>query len=159
MCRPTSSDGGPVVSHTQHPVGNRVSVALRCATARPSLRKITTAVATAPQTRPLPAVSRAHPPRDVDRLSSGVRREGRGGGDSPARRPRADGRCTSPVALPPYPPPWRFWARNCRLCWSSADGMGSCHRPGTTAPGPAGNRPSSPPPFAPPPAIQLRSPR
>ena len=38
-------------------------------------------------------------PRDVDRLSSGVQREG-GGGDSPARRPRADGRCTSPVALP-----------------------------------------------------------
>jgi len=34
----------------------------RCATARPSLRKITTAVATAPETRPLPAVSRAHPP-------------------------------------------------------------------------------------------------
>ena len=32
--------------------------------------------ATAPETRPLPAVSRAHPSRDVDRLSSGVRREG-----------------------------------------------------------------------------------
>ena len=26
------------------------------------------------------------------------------GGDSPARRPWADGLCTSPVALPPYPP-------------------------------------------------------
>jgi len=66
---PAASDGGPVVSHTQHPVGNRVPrVALhvcffdRCATA--------------PETRPLPAVSRAHPPRDVDRLYSGVRREG-----------------------------------------------------------------------------------
>ena len=35
----------------------------RCATARPSLRKITTAVATAPETRPLPAISRAHTPR------------------------------------------------------------------------------------------------
>jgi len=59
--------------------------------------------ATAPETLPLLAVSRAHPPRDVDRLSSGVRRGG--GSDSPARRPWADGRCSSSVALPQYPPP------------------------------------------------------
>jgi len=35
--------------------------------------------------------------------SSGVRRGG-GGGDSPARRPGADGRCASPVTLPRTPP-------------------------------------------------------
>jgi len=67
--------------------------------------------ATAPETRPLPAVSRTYPARDVDRLSSGVRRGG--GGHSPARRPGADGRCTSPVALPrTLPRP--FWAHHCR---------------------------------------------
>jgi len=62
--------------------------------------------ATAPETRPLLAVSRAHPPAtltDCPAVSAGG-----GGGDSPARRPRADGRCTSPVALPPYPPPRPF---------------------------------------------------
>ena len=72
----------------------RLAIASLCHAARLRFDRCTTA----PETRPLPAVSRAHP-RDVDRLSSGVRREG-GGGDSPARRPRADGRCTSPVALP-----------------------------------------------------------
>ena len=46
-----------------------------------------------------------------------------GGGDSPARRPGADGRCASPVTLPrtPLRP---FWARHCRLCKSSAGGDG-----------------------------------
>ena len=53
--------------------------------------------------------------------SSGVRR-GEGGGDSPARRPGADGRCASPVMLPRTPRP--FWACHCRLCWSSAAGVG-----------------------------------
>ena len=50
--------------------------------------------ATAPETRPLLAVSRARP-SSVQRCARGG-----GGGDSPARRPEADGRCTSPVALP-----------------------------------------------------------
>jgi len=48
------------------------------------------------------------PPHDVDRLSSGVRRAGESltpGGDSPTRRPGADGRCTSLVALPRTLPP------------------------------------------------------
>jgi len=60
--------------------------------------------ATAPETWPLPAVSRAHPPAtstDCPEVSDGRG----GGGDSPARRPRADSRCTSPVALPAYHPP------------------------------------------------------
>jgi len=39
----------------------------------------------------------------VPPASSGVRRGG-GGGDSPARRPGADGRCASPVTLPRTPP-------------------------------------------------------
>jgi len=95
MCRPpavsayhpAASDGGPVVSHTRHPVGN-------CAPPRrvPSMCFDTCATA------PLLAVSRTHPARDVDRLFSGVRRGA--GGDSPARRPGADGRCASPVTLP-----------------------------------------------------------
>ena len=29
-----------------------------------------------------------------------------------------------PGRAPPVPSPWRFWARNCRLCWSSAGGDG-----------------------------------
>jgi len=91
--RPAASDGGPVISHTRHPVGDR-RVPSRC---------FDTCV-TAPETRPLPAVSRAQSACDVDRLSSGIRR-GKGDGDSPARRPRADGHYGSLIALPPYPPP------------------------------------------------------
>jgi len=48
--------------------------------------------------------------------------DGGGGGDSPARRPGADGRCVSPVTLPRTPRP--FWECHCRLCWSSAGGVG-----------------------------------
>ena len=96
MCRAPSSNGGPVVSYTQHPVGNRVSPS-RCTSAFLQVRHGARDAAAARRfTRP--------PLRHINRLSSGVRREG-GGDDSPARRPRADGRCTSPVALPPYPPP------------------------------------------------------
>ena len=54
--------------------------------------------------------------------SSGVRRVV--GGDSPARRPGADGRCVSPVTLLCTPSPRPFWACHCRLCWSSAGGVG-----------------------------------
>ena len=53
--------------------------------------------ATAPETRPLLAVSRAHP-------SYVQWRPTEGGGDSPARHPGADGRCASPVTLPHFPP-------------------------------------------------------
>ena len=93
--------------------------------------------------------SRAHlPPCDVDRLSSPAVSDEGGGGDSPARRPGADGRCTSPVALPrTLPRP--FWAH--RYVDRPQVPMEFRHRPGT-APGPAGDTP-----FAPPPAIQLRS--
>jgi len=64
---------------------------------------------TAPETRPLLAVSRTHPSRIQRRLT------GDGGGDdSPARRPGADGRCASAVTLPRTP--WPFWACHCRLC-------------------------------------------
>ena len=66
----------------------------RCATARPSLRKITTAVATAPETRPLPAVSRAHTPRR--RLI--VQRCPTGGGEAVIPRPVVRGPIA--VALP-----------------------------------------------------------
>ena len=70
MCRPpamsadcpaASDADGFVVSRTQHPVGDRVPpVASR-------FNRCTT------ETRPLAAVSRAHPACDVDRLSRGVR--------------------------------------------------------------------------------------
>jgi len=59
--------------------------------------------ATAPETRPLPAVSRAHlPPHDVDRLSSGVRRGE--GGDSPASHPGGRWPLHFPGRTPTYPP-------------------------------------------------------
>jgi len=104
MCRqpamPTASDGGPVVSRTRHPVGDRVS---------PSRFDGCT---TAPETRLLPAVSRAHPTRDIDRLSSDVRR-----GEAVIPRPVVLGPMA--VALP-----WSFWVRHCLLCWSFAGGDG-----------------------------------
>jgi len=64
--RPAASNGGPVVSHTRHPVGDRVPVS-RCTSGFDRC-------AMAPETRPLPAVLHAHPARNVDRLSCGVRR-------------------------------------------------------------------------------------
>ena len=91
-------------------------------------------------------------PCDVDRLSSGVRREG-GGGDSPARRPRA-------VALPRSRSPRTLLPD--RFERTTA---GYVDRP-QTGWGPVISRERrrvrpmiAPPPFAPPPAIQLRSPR
>ena len=80
---------------------------------------------------------------------------GGGGGDSPARRPGADGRCTSPVALPRTLPPDGFQRAT----------AGYVDRP-QTGWGPVIGRERrrvrpmiAPPPFAPPPAIQLRPPR
>ena len=69
---------------------------LAIASLRRAARLLFDRCATAPETRPL-AVSRAHPSR-VQRRPTG------GGGDSPARRPGADGRCASPVTLPRTPP-------------------------------------------------------
>ena len=95
----------------------------------------------APETRPLPAVSRqsrAHPACDVDRLSSGVRRA-----EAVIPRPvvrGADGRCASPVAIPPYPPLCRFGRNTAGYVDRPQAAMGSRHRPGT-APGPAGDPP------------------
>ena len=146
MCRPPSSDGGPVVSYTQHPVGNRVSPS-RCTSAFWQVRHGAGDPATARRFK------RASP-RDIDWLSSDVRREG-GGGDSPARHPRADSRCTSPVALPRTLHPDRFEHATAGYVDRPQAGWGSRHRPGTAAV-PAVDRPF---PFAPPPAIQLRSPR
>jgi len=73
--------------------------------------------ATAPETRPLLAVSRAHPSR-VQRRPTGGRRWFPG--------PSSGGRM--PLRFPghahPYPPPRPFWECHCRLCWSSAGGVG-----------------------------------
>ena len=103
--------------------------------------------------RPLPAVSRTHPPRDVDWLSSGVRREG-------GRRwfpgPSSAGRWPLhfPGRAPPVPPPDGFERAT----------AGYVDRP-QTGWGPVIGRERrrvrpmiAPPPFAPSPAIQLRSP-
>jgi len=95
---------------TQRTMGgpNRYSTA--CGLPHPASGRRTSAYLT----QPLPAVSRAHPARDVDRLSSDVRRgEGRGG-DSPAfvRGPMAG---VLPGCTPPNPPR-PFWARHCPLC-------------------------------------------
>ena len=137
MCRPpamsadcpAASDGGPVVSYTRHPVGDRVP---------PS--SCTSAFLTG-----VPAVSRAHPARDVDRLSSGVRR-----GEAVIPRPVVRG--PTATVLPRSRSPGRFGCATTRYVDHPQAAMGSRHRPGT-APGPVGDRP----PFAPPPAIQLRS--
>jgi len=86
-----------------------------------------------PETRPLLAVSRAHP-------SCVQRRPMEGGGDSPARRPGADGRCASPVTLPRIPS-GRFGRATADYVDRPQAVLGSHHRPGT-APGPAGDRPS-----------------
>jgi len=121
------------------------------ATLRRAARLLFDRCATAPETRLLPAVSRAHPARDVDRLSSSVRREGEAVISRPViRGPMAGAlhRSRSPVPSPP-----RFGRATAGYVNRPQAAMGSRHRP-TTAPGPAGDRPS---PFAPPPAIQLRS--
>jgi len=69
------------------------------------------------------------------------RRPMRGGGDSPACHPGADGCCASPVPLPRTLPP----AATARYVDLPQAAMGSRHQPGTV-PGPAGDRH---PPFAP----------
>ena len=65
--------------------------------------------ATAPETRPLPAVSRTYPARDVDRLSSGVRRGGGGISRPVVRGPMAvvlpGSRCPVPPAILGVPLP------------------------------------------------------
>jgi len=63
-----------------------------------------------------------------------------GGSDSPARRPGADGRCSSPVALPCTLTPGRFGRATAGYVDCPQAAMVSRHRPGTT-PGPAGDRP------------------
>jgi len=92
-------------------------------------------------------------PHDVDRLSSGIRREG-GGGDSPARRARADGRCTSLVALPSYAHPDRFERATAGYVDRPQTGWGPVIGQERRRVRPM----IAPPTFAPPPAIQLRSP-
>jgi len=97
--RPAAYNGGPLVSRTRHPVNARDFPLRRV----PSSRFDT--CATALETRPLPAVKRAHPPgaRNDDQLSSGVQR--RGGG----RFPGLSSRSRSCIALPrsrsPVPSP------------------------------------------------------
>ena len=67
---PAASDGGPVVSHTQHPVGDRVPTSRCCCAARLLFDRCTTAH----ETQPLLAVSRAHPSRVQRRPTGGGRR-------------------------------------------------------------------------------------
>ena len=63
-----------------------------------------------------------------------------GGGDSPARRPGADGRCASLVVLPHTLPLAVLGAPPPAMLIVPQAAMKSCHWPGT-APGPAGDRP------------------
>ena len=129
MCQPPSSDGGPVVSYTRHPVGNCVSVAPHVCflTGAPRRRRPDRCepfhVCIPPRRRPI------------------VQRCPTGGGEAviprPARRPRADGRCTSPVALPPTGLSAQLPAMLIVRRW---DGVPSS---AGTAPGPADDRPST----------------
>jgi len=92
-----------------------LSIRSAIASLRRAVRLLFERWATAPETRPLPAISRAHPASDVNRLSlsSGVRR-----GEAMIPRPVVRGPMA--VALPrsrsPYPLPGRFGCANCRLC-------------------------------------------
>ena len=99
--------------------------------------------ATAPETRPLLAVSRAHPSR-VQRRPTG------GEAVIPwpvVQEPMAVVLPQSRSSVAPH----RFGRATADYVHRPQAALGSRHRPGT-APGPAGDTP-----FAPPPAIQLRS--
>jgi len=85
--REAVSDGGPVVSRTRRPVSDRVPRRAPC------LRF--DRCATTPETRPLPAVLRAHPP--AMSTDCPVASDGRFSGP-PSRGPI--GHYASPVALP-----------------------------------------------------------
>ena len=109
MCRPTAmsadhpaaSDGGPVVSRTE---GRSAIASPRCI---PSMCFYT--CATAPETRPLPAVSCAPSPRDVDQLFSSVRRDGGPLIPRPVIRALRGPMTTAlPRSHSPYPLPWLF---------------------------------------------------
>jgi len=129
--RPAASDGGPMVSHTQQPVGDRVPPP-RCTSAFWQVRHGAGDPA---------AARRFTRPSRPRRRPIVQRRPTVGGGDSPVRRPGADGRCASPVALPLDPPPSRFRRATASYVDRPQAAMGSRHRPGT-APGPASNHPS-----------------
>jgi len=81
------------------------------------------------------AVSRTHTARDVDRFSSGVRREG---GDFPARRQGPMAVALSQLRSP-VPFPGRFGRSTAGYVDRPQAAMRSRHRP-RTAPGPAGDR-------------------
>ena len=118
---------------------------------RPSVALHVCFLTGAPRRRRDPAAARRFTrpsPRDVDRLSSGVRREG---GEAVIPRPVV--RRPMAVALLRSLSPNRFERATAGYVDRPQAAMESRHRPGT-APGPARDRPS---PFAPPPAIQLRS--
>jgi len=119
---------------------------------RPSARLLFDRCAMAPETQLLPAISHAHPLRDVDRLFSGVLRRGEAVIPRP-HRPQGRWPLHFPRHAPPYPHPVRFERAAAGYVDCPQAAMGTRHRPGTAL-GPAGDHPSL---FAPPPAIQLRS--
>jgi len=102
-------------------------LSVRSTLATPPLSRFDTCTM-APETRPLPAIKRAHPPgaHDDDQLSSSVRR-GRGGGVIPWPVVQGPiGHCASAVSLP-LPSPGRFaMFRACRrqLCDRPQAAMG-----------------------------------
>jgi len=137
--RPTAGLWSPIPS-------NRSAIA----SLRRAARLLFDRCTTAPETRPLPAVSRAHPPLRhrpiVQRCPTGGRRWFPG--------PSSGGRWPLhfPGRAPTYPPPAVLGAPlPAMLIVRRRPPMEFRHRPGT-APGPAGDTP-----FAPPPVIQLRS--
>ena len=89
-----------------------------------------------PETRPLPIVSRAHPTRDVDRLSSGIR-----WGEAVIPRPGGRWPLRFLSRAPPYPPSGSFGRTTAGYVDRPQATMGSRHRLGTAL-GPVGDRPS-----------------
>jgi len=114
-----------VVSHTQHPVGDRVPSSRCWCAARLLFDRCTTA----PETRPLLAISR------VQRRPTVI------------PRPVVRGPLCFPGHAPPYPPPGRFGRATADYVDRPKAALGSRHQPGTAL-GPAGDHPSPPSPPA-----------
>ena len=102
MCRPPSSGRVRPTAGLWSPIP---SIRSAIASLRRAAHLLFDRCITAPETWPLPAVSRAHPAPDVDRLSNDVRR-----GEAVIPRPGGRWPLRFPSRVPPIPSPAVFGA-------------------------------------------------